>query len=114
MASKSVEAFKHGARVWQTTDRQTTPRRNVYLCSKSLALQKRFRPNCLTVRRPVCFGWCCCSCERSSNQPGGTAAAAPAANPCRDFPCRGGWEPVMTSSGRCTCRIADRRRRRRS
>jgi len=30
MASKSVERFKHGERMWQTTDRQTTLRRDVW------------------------------------------------------------------------------------
>jgi len=28
MATKSMKRFKHGARMWQTTDRQTTLRRN--------------------------------------------------------------------------------------
>jgi len=69
-------------------------------------------PKMLKRGRVYVFACSWCSCQTSTSSQSEAGTAPPASNPCRDFPCRGGWEPVMMSNGRCTCRIASRRRRR--
>lgn len=63
-------------------------------------------PNCLTDEF---FNFATCTCERTvSGQGYPYTTVTAAADPCADVYCRPGWQPVVGSDGRCSCRIAGR------